>query len=73
MASLVIKNLPKPLHKKLKELAFQHHRSMNKEVVVLLEAALTQTPVVKEFGPALKGKFPLTQEFIDRAKAKGRA
>ena len=72
MASLLIKNIPKSLHKKLKELAEQHRRSMNKEAVVLLEEAVSQSYEVGEFGSALKGKFGLTREFLGKAKRKGR-
>lgn len=73
MASLLVKNIPMSLHKKLKELALQHHRSMNKEVVVLLEGAVEQNYEVGKFSAAFKGDFPLTEKFINDAKRKGRA
>lgn len=72
MASLLIKDIPKSLHKKLKELAEKHHRSMNKEAVVLLQGAISQAYEVGEFFPVLKGTFGLTHEFIDKAKRQGR-
>jgi Arc-like DNA binding domain len=71
MASLLIKDLPKPLHKKLKELAAAHHRSMNREIISILEAAATR-PRVGKLPPPLKPNFPLTQAFIDKAKSEGR-
>lgn len=40
MATLVIKNLPESLHRKLKERAKRNHRSMTKEAIALLEAAV---------------------------------
>jgi hypothetical protein len=41
MASVLIKNLPDSLHHQLKRRAERHHRSLNKEVIALIEAALT--------------------------------
>lgn len=40
MASLLIKNVPEDLHKKLRERAAREHRSLNKEVIVIIEQAL---------------------------------
>lgn len=72
MPGLVIKDFPPELHRKLKEQATRHHRSMTKEVVALLEQALGQGPRREEFPPPFKGRFPVTDEFIDRAKREGR-
>lgn len=44
MATLVIKNLPEPLHAQLKERALRNHRSLNKEAVALIEATLAAAP-----------------------------
>ncbi len=44
MPGLLIKNLPSALHRKLKESAARHHRSMTREALALLEQAL--------FGPS---------------------
>ena len=40
MATLTIKNLPEELHKRLKENAAQHRRSINSEILALLEEGL---------------------------------
>lgn len=40
MASMLIKNLPDDLHQELKQRAKRHHRSLNKEVIALLEGVL---------------------------------
>ena len=40
MPTLVVKNLPEPLHERLKAQAQQHHRSMTKEVLALIEQGL---------------------------------
>ena len=44
MATLVIKNLPDALHLKLKERARRNHRSLTKEAMVLIEAAVNEGP-----------------------------
>ncbi len=41
MAGLLIKNLPPDLHRRLKEEAVRHHRSMTRQALVLLEQALS--------------------------------
>jgi len=73
MASLLIKDIPTALHKKLKKLAEKHHRSMNKEAIVLLLGAVSQAYEVGEFSPVIKGSFKLTPEFLEEAKRKGRS
>ena len=73
MAALLIKNVPTNLHNKLKEIAVRHHRSMTQEALVLLEEAVDRSSVVGEFGAPLKGRFKLNQNFINRAKQRGRA
>ena len=41
MPSLLIKDLPPELHRKLKEEAARHHRSMTRQALALLEEALS--------------------------------
>lgn len=72
MPGLVIKDFPPELHRKLKERAARHHRSMTKEVVALLEQAFGQEQRRGKFPPPFKGRFPVTDKFIDRAKREGR-
>ena len=72
MPGLLIKDLPPELHRKLKQQAAQNHRSMIKEVLVLLERALGQTNRMEELPPPFRGRFQLTDEFIDCAKREGR-
>ncbi len=43
MAALTIKNIPRDLHKRLKQSAAQHRRSVNSEAKACLEKALTST------------------------------
>ncbi len=58
MATLVIKNLPQPLHLKLKERAKRNHRSLTKETIALIERAV-ELPAVD----ALIAKDPLAALF----------
>ena len=72
MAALLIKHVPVDLHQRLKRLAATHRRSMTQEVLVLLEEILDRPAVVGEFGAPLRGRFPITQEFLNHAKRRGR-
>lgn len=40
MGALVIKNLPEPVHERLRLRAARNHRSVTKEAIALLEAAV---------------------------------
>ena len=73
MPGLVIKDLPENLHRKLKAQAIRHHRSMTKEVLAVLERALSdEDNAQKVVPPPFKGRFALTDEFIDQARREGR-
>ncbi len=71
MAGLLIKDFPPALHRKLKEQALRHHRSMTKEAIVLLEHSLAVI-ANREPPPPLKGGFALTDAFIEQARREGR-
>jgi plasmid stability protein len=71
MPALVIKNLPAELHRRLKEDAAQHHRSMTQQAIAILEQGLHQVRSVPAFTPH-RGRFPLTNDFINAAKREGR-
>ena len=72
MPALVIKALPAELHRRLKDDAAQHHRSMTQEAIVILEQGLYRVRPIPAF-KAYRGRFPLTNEFINAAKREGRA
>jgi hypothetical protein len=72
MAALLIKDLPPELHQKLRESAARHRRSLTKEALVLLEDALRQPRRAAAPPQPFKGRIPLTQDLLDRAKAEGR-
>jgi len=72
MAFVLIKNLHDELHQQLKEQAERHHRSLNKELIAIIETALRRpdTPDLPETVPLRK---PITQETLDHAREEGRA
>jgi plasmid stability protein len=72
MPGFVIKNLPEALHRKLKEQAARHHRSMTGEVLAVLERALGVEAAKTSAAPPFKGRFALTDRFLDKAKRAGR-
>jgi plasmid stability protein len=41
MATVTVKDLPDKLHRQLKARALQHRRSLNSEIIAVLEAATT--------------------------------
>lgn len=45
MATITLKNIPEQLHKKIKQRAVQHHRSLNSEIIACLERSLVSSPV----------------------------
>jgi plasmid stability protein len=71
MPSLVIKNLPEDLHIKLKAQAARHHRSMTREAIAILSEGVANS-VAREQPAPYKGRFPITEEFINAAKREGR-
>jgi hypothetical protein len=72
MAGLIIRDIPEALHTRLKQQATAHHRSMNKEVIALLEQALNMDTAVREIPPPYQGRQRLTDAFINKAKREGR-
>jgi plasmid stability protein len=79
MASITLKSLPASLHRALKSRAARHKRSLNQEVIALLEETIKPARKIdvekmieeaKEFRSSLK--FTTTPEEIDRFKREGR-
>jgi len=71
MPTLVIKDVPVELHRRLKEEAQKAHRSMNGEAIYLLEAGLSEEPGVSaahELPAPYQGKKPLTDKLIHQWK-----
>jgi plasmid stability protein len=73
MSTLVIKNLPEPLHAALKEAARRHHRSVTKETISLIEAGVKSDERRVNLPPPIKLKGgPITIEEIEAAITEGR-
>jgi plasmid stability protein len=77
--TITVKNIPAQLYERLKQRAVLHHRSINSEIIALIEermAAKKRNP--EDFlasARALRektGRYELRKEFIDRAKREGR-
>jgi plasmid stability protein len=45
MATITLKNIPDPTYKTLKKLAAEHRRSINSEVIYLIEKATKSTKI----------------------------
>jgi len=80
MPAITLKSLPRPLHRTLKERAVRHKRSLNQEVIAVLEEAVAPSrPVDVEAMIAETRRFrqrfdfTTTPEEIDRFKREGRA
>ena len=62
MSALLIKNMPPPLHDRLRHRAAVHHRSMNREVIAILEREL-ESPTATELPPPVKTLKPISGEW----------
>ncbi|MDN5864432.1 MAG: hypothetical protein L0I62_04360 [Gammaproteobacteria bacterium] len=72
MSTLVIKNMPEPLHHKLREQAARNHRSVTKEAITIIESGVAAKRPKRDLPPPLKLKGgPLTIEEIEAAIADG--
>jgi len=80
MAALTLRNIPDDLYHDLKQQAAQHHRSLNKEAVYLLEHALKQGNnddenwllQAERMRNNLNGMPLLDEEILQQAKDHGR-
>lgn len=79
MPTLTIKRVPEELHERLKAQAERHRRSMNNEVITILERALSSSrPSADEAiarAEALNDRIGKTfdADLIERGKREGRA
>ena len=76
MASILIKDVPVRIHRKLKARARANRRSLTQEVIVLLERALEDRagppPIEEVDALRIRGRAPLTQALLDEARGSGR-
>jgi plasmid stability protein len=80
VASITLKALPSALHRTLKSRAARHRRSLNSEVIALLEAQLALDQAINVDAMLKRAQklraqmtFVATPEEIDRFKREGRA
>lgn len=79
MPNMTIKGVPQRLYLRLRRRAQQHHRSLNSEVIVCLEQAVSVTSVDAESWLAgvdrLRERLrltPMNETALRQAKARGR-
>lgn len=76
MPGLLIKDLPKELHRRLKARAATNRRSLSSEAVTILETVLhdrSGPPSLQEIDRLrMRGQRPLRQTIIDRARRRER-
>ena len=72
MVGILIKDFPEWLHRLLKRRAAANRRSVNSEIVTILEAALddhSEVPTLDEVDRMrVRGARPLTKALLDRAR-----
>lgn len=79
MPTITIKGVPSELHDRLKKRAERHHRSMNNELITILERTLTASPMSAEeaISRAEALNRQIDQDFdsrlIEKGKREGRA
>jgi plasmid stability protein len=79
MPAITLKSLPRPLHRTLKERATRHKRSLNQEVIAMLEEAVApsrrldvEAMIAETQQFRQRFAFTTTPEEIDRLKREGR-
>ncbi len=73
MATIIIRDLPDDLHKRLKAQAKRNHRSLTKEAVALIERHLGFPRRTPKLPPPLRLRGgPVTIKQIEAAISKGR-
>lgn len=79
MATITLKNIPDPTYKTLKQLAAEHHRSINSEVIHLIEKATKSTKIDPNQHLLTARKFrektmqhPLSNDMLTDIKNEGR-
>jgi hypothetical protein len=74
MSALLIRNLPPEVHERLRVLAQRNRRSLSEEAAHLLEEAIAaRMPLAAQPPTPFAGTFPLSDEWLEKAKTEGRA
>lgn len=71
MPDILIKKVPTDLHRRLKEDAAKHHRSMARHALAIIEDNLGQSAKL-DFPDPIKTAKPLTQKIISKGIKEGR-
>ena len=71
MSALILRNIPEVLRHRLKIEAENHHRSMNREVIAILEKELVKTRPIF-FPTPVKGKKSVSPEWVVQTIRKAR-
>ena len=72
MPDILIKNFPAELFRRLEEQAECNHRSVNEEVIQILEMHLSR-PEIPEFNYTFKPTKPMSDRLLRSARKEGRA
>jgi plasmid stability protein len=79
MPSITVKNIPPELYERLKQAAKAHHRSINGEIIAIIESAVFPRRIDPEqfLAEARKlrqafGDYVITDEEFNQAKREGR-
>lgn len=73
MPKLAINNMSPDLHRRLRQSADRHQRSIIAEALSLQDQALPSRSGTNPLPPPFRGRLPLTQEFLDEARTGGRS
>lgn len=65
MSAVVIRDLPPDIHQRLKTEAHRHHRSMNREIIAILEKEVGDNRL-SDLPPPVKGIKPVDPQWIVR-------
>ena len=79
MANISVKNIPDHTYENLKQSANAHHRSINGEIIFLIEKATISKPFNPEYHLSMAklsrektNGFLLTEDILRKAKEEGR-
>jgi hypothetical protein len=73
VSTLLNRHLPPEAHARLKMRALRNRRSLSEEAACLLgEALAAQVPLAAQPPSPFTGVFPLSDEWLDKAKNEGR-
>lgn len=74
MTDLLIRQIPEQLHAKLKQSARENRRSVNQEIILLLERSLGEDrPPSPPLPQPLDGAFHIDDAWLIQARDEGRA